>query len=61
MIGQINDAQELSYAQIDNDNAKQNYYSALQNYWTNYFELRKLTLYDFINNRMLIFDIRDVL
>ena len=61
MIGQINDAQELNYAQIDNDNAKQNYYSSLQSYWNNYFELRKLTLYDFIGNKMLIFDIRDVL
>jgi outer membrane protein TolC len=61
MIGQINDAQELNYAQIDNDNAKQGYYRALQNYWINYYDMRKLTLYDFNENRMLIFDIMDVL
>jgi outer membrane protein len=61
MIGLINDVLELNNAQIDNDNARMGYYSALRNYWINYFHLRKMTLYDFIDNKMLIFDIRDIM
>lgn len=61
MIGQVNDVLELNNAQIDNDNAKKGYYQALRSYWENYFELRKLTLYDFRDNKVLIFDIRDIM
>ena len=61
MIGQVNDILELNNAQIDNDNARKGYYSALRNYWINYYELRKMTLYDFIDNKMLIFDIRVIM
>jgi outer membrane protein TolC len=61
MIGQVNDVLELSNAQIDNDNARKGYYQALRSYWENYFELRKLTLYDFKKEQMLIFDIRDIM
>ena len=51
MIGKVNDVLELNNAQIDNDNARLNYYRTLKNYWTNYYELRKLTLYDFQKNK----------
>jgi outer membrane protein len=61
MIGLINDVLELNNAQIDNDNAKQGYYQSLRSYWLNYFELRQMTLYDFFDDRMLIFDIRDIM
>ncbi|HPM93912.1 MAG TPA: TolC family protein, partial [Bacteroidales bacterium] len=61
MIGQVNDILDLNYAQIDNDNAKKGYFSALRNYWINYFQLRKMTLYDFRENKLLIFDIRDIM
>lgn len=61
MIGQVNDVLELNNAQIDNDNARKGYYQALRSYWENYFELRKLTLYDFRENKILIFDIRDIM
>lgn len=61
MIGQVNDVLELNNAQIDNDNAKIGYYQALRTYWDNYYELRRLTLYDFFTNQMLIFDIRDIM
>lgn len=47
MIGKVNDVLELKNAQIDNDNAKMGYYRSLMNYWKSYFELRKITLYDF--------------
>lgn len=61
MIGQVNDVLELNNAQIDNDNARKGYYMALRSYWENYFELRKLTLYDFKDDQLLIFDIREVM
>jgi len=61
MIGQVNDVLELNNAQIDNDNERKGYYSALRNYWLNYYQLRKMTLYDFMDNKMLIFDIRDIM
>jgi len=53
MIGKVNDVLELKNAQIDNDNAKIGYYNALKTYWTSYYDLRRLTLYDFINERKL--------
>jgi hypothetical protein len=49
----VNDVLELKNAQIDNDNAKIGYYNALKTYWTSYYDLRRLTLYDFINERKL--------
>ncbi len=51
MIGMVNDVLELNNAQIDNDNAKLNYFNTLKSYWVNYYDLRKLTLYDFQKNR----------
>lgn len=61
MIGQVNDVLELNNAQIDNDVNRKGYYSALRSYWVNYYELRKMTLYDFLNDKMLIFDIREIM
>jgi outer membrane protein TolC len=61
MIGQLVDVLELNSAQIDNDSAKKGYYSALRSYWLNYFQLRKLTLFDFRDNKILIFDIREIM
>jgi outer membrane protein len=61
MIGQVNDVLELNNAQIDNDNARMGYYSALRSYWVNYYELRKMTLFDFLDDKMLIFDIRQIM
>lgn len=61
MIGQVNDVLELNKAQIDNDNARMGYYSALRTYWLNYYQLRKITLYDFLDSKMLIFDARQIL
>jgi outer membrane protein TolC len=49
---------ELNNAQIDNDNAKLNYFNTLKDYWINYYELRKLTLYDFQRNRPIKVDTR---
>jgi outer membrane protein len=41
---------ELNLAQTEKDNAALGYISALHNYWSNYYQLRRLTHYDFINN-----------
>jgi outer membrane protein len=58
MIGKINDVLELNNAQIDNDNAKLNYFNTLKDYWVNYYEIRKLTLYDFQKNKPITVDTR---
>ncbi len=56
MIGKVNDVLELNNAQIDNDNARLNYFKTLRDYWINYYQLRKLTLYDFQKNRPIQVD-----
>lgn len=48
---------ELNIAQTEKDNAALGYISALHSYWRNYFELRKLTHYDFMTNRRLEYDV----
>jgi outer membrane protein TolC len=60
LIGKINSILDLNNAQIQTDNAELSYYSTLQTYWRNYFELRKQTLYDFRNNRPLQFNFTDL-
>jgi outer membrane protein TolC len=57
MIGKVNDVLELKNAQIDNDNSKMGYYRALMTYWTSYYQIRKLTLYDFENDRPIFIDV----
>lgn len=47
---------ELNLAQTEKDNAALGYISALHSYWRNYYELRKLTHYDFLTNRQLEFE-----
>lgn len=54
MIGKVNDILELNNAQIDNDNARVGYYSALKTYWSSYYELRRLTLFDFRDKRKIV-------
>jgi len=61
LIGLVNDVLELNNAQIDNDNAKSRYYHTLRSYWRNYYEIRQLTLYDFFEEKLLIFDIREIM
>lgn len=53
LIGKVNDILELNNAQIDNDNAKMGYYNAVKTYWNSYYELRKLTLFDFRDKRKI--------
>lgn len=59
LIGKINSILDLNNAQIETDNSEKNYYYALQTFWRNYYEIRKLTLFDFQKNEPLKFDLRD--
>ncbi|MEE9461716.1 MAG: TolC family protein, partial [Bacteroidales bacterium] len=45
-IGKI-DVTDLNIALTERDNATRNYLAALQNYWSYFFNIRRLTLYDF--------------
>ncbi len=60
LIGKITSILELNNAQIETDSYQKAYLSALQTYWKSYFELRKLTLFDFQMNRPLNFNFEDV-
>lgn len=60
LIGKINSILDLNYAQIESDNSEKAYYSALQTFWRTYFELRKMTLYDFAKNQPIQFNFEDV-
>jgi outer membrane protein TolC len=51
-IGKI-DVTDLNIALRERDDATRNYLSAMQNYWSYFFNIRRLTLYDFENNRPL--------
>lgn len=52
LIGKI-DITNLNIALTEKDNAKRSYINALRTYWIAYYDLRRLTLYDFANNRLL--------
>ena len=41
------DINSLTLSLSRQQSAQQNYISALQNYWLNYYKIRKLTLHDF--------------
>lgn len=48
MIGRI-DIIDLNLALEEKDRAKQRYLTALRTYWREYYVMRRLTLYDFVN------------
>lgn len=52
MIGRI-DIIELNLALEDKDRATQRYLGALRTYWREYYVMRRLTLFDFLNNKPL--------
>jgi len=60
LIGKINSILDLNNAQIETDNSEKNYYSALQTYWRSYYEIRKMTLFDFVNRKALQFELKDI-
>jgi outer membrane protein TolC len=52
LIGKI-DITNLNIALTEKDNAKRSYLSALRGFWSAYYDLRRLTLFDFSINRLL--------
>ena len=55
LIGKI-DVLELNVADSEKDVAKRNFITALRNYWTDFYNVRRLTLYDFLKNEDLTAD-----
>ncbi|PHI19383.1 hypothetical protein CEQ90_12745 [Lewinellaceae bacterium SD302] len=53
LIGKIS-VTELNLAVSSMDSARSQYFSALRNFWLGYYELRRLTLYDFIGGEALV-------
>ena len=52
LIGKI-DITNLNIALTEKDTAKRSYLNALRSFWISYYELRRLTLYDFSNRQLL--------
>ncbi len=52
LIGKI-DITNLNIALTEKDNAKRSYVQALKSFWTAYYDLRRLTLYDFATKQLL--------
>ena len=52
LIGKI-DITNLNIALREKDDAKRSYITAIQSFWTAYFDLRRLTLYDFAERKFL--------
>lgn len=52
LIGKI-DITNLNIALSEKDDAKRSYLEALKSFWTAYFDLRRLTLYDFAEGKYL--------
>ncbi len=59
LIGRI-DIIELNIALEERERAKQRYLSALRNYWRGFYEMRRLTLYDFVNDKPISVDFQSL-
>ncbi|MCD4694792.1 MAG: TolC family protein [Bacteroidales bacterium] len=60
LIGKIS-ITDLNIAQAEADNSKSNYINTLWNYWRSYYDLKRLTLYDFKINRPIQVNYRELL
>ncbi|MDL2245547.1 TolC family protein [Parabacteroides sp. OttesenSCG-928-J18] len=60
LIGQIN-ILDLNDAQNSKDNARLNHIQELYAYWSYYYNLRSVTLYDFLNDRSLDADFEEII
>ena len=58
LIGKI-EIVELNIAIREEDEARRSYMNNLRNYWLAFYELRRLTMYDFANNKSLIREIKN--
>lgn len=60
MIGKIS-ITDLNIAQTEKDQARMNYLRALQKYWINWFNLRRLTHFDFLENKLISPDLNKII
>ena len=60
LIGKI-DVLDLNIAQTERDNARDKYIAAMRNYWQFYFNMRRLTLYDYVNDVPLDVDFESLI
>lgn len=59
LIGRI-DIIDLNLALQEKDRAKQRYLAALRNYWRGFYEMRLITLYDFVNDRPISVNFNEI-
>ncbi|OQA01987.1 MAG: multidrug resistance outer membrane protein MdtQ [Bacteroidetes bacterium ADurb.Bin408] len=59
LIGRI-DIIPLNLAQEAKDLAKQSFINSLRNFWVSYYEMRKLTQYDFLKNKKIEADFNNL-
>ena len=59
VIGKI-DILDLNDAQSSKDDAKQKHIQELYYYWRYFYNIRSITLYDFLNNRTLDADFEEI-
>ena len=60
LIGKIS-ITDLNIAQAESNSSKSSYINSLWNYWRSYYELRKLTLFDFEKNMLIQVDYKELL
>ncbi len=60
LIGKIT-VTDLNIAQKNSDNSRSSYINTLRTYWTSYFEIRKLTLYNFEKSLQITVDYTELL
>jgi len=60
LIGKIS-ITDLNIAQTEADNSKKSYFNTLWRYWRYYYDLRRLTLYDFDRNLPIMVDYKELL
>lgn len=60
LIGKIS-ITDLNIAQAEANTSKGNFVTALWTYWRNYYDLRRMTLYDFENDRPIFIDFKELL
>ncbi len=54
LIGRV-DVTNLNIAQNERDSARRSYIQALRNFWSGWYDLRRLTLYDFVSDEPIFY------
>jgi outer membrane protein TolC len=52
LVGKV-DVLDLNVASQEKDVSTRNYISSLRTFWTDYYQIRKITLYDFFQQKKL--------